>query len=258
MEKYFDTHVHLDHPWIADDIQDVLARAAGAGVAAMVTIGMGNSCQASLALSETYPQIWASVGLHPTMAREWNDDLENSLRQWLKLPKVVAVGETGLDYYKKTKSPHPVQKEVFRRQLQLAAEYELPVIVHVREAVEDTIKIIREYAPLPRGGVMHSFPGSLQAAMECVAMGFKIALGGPVIHDRLAQETAAGIPLECLLLETDCPRPWLAPHPYGNQPNQPHFISLVAQEIARIRGISLEELSQATWTNACELYDILL
>ncbi len=256
MAKLFDTHVHLDHPWIADQLDDVLAEAKKAGVAAMVNVGVdAETCHSSVALATAHANIWASVGLHPTRASQWIPEYGKMLEELIQSPRVVAVGETGLDYYKDL-SPRNVQQDVFRRQLQLACEHELPVVIHTRDAVEETLKIVSEFTPLPGGGLMHSYPGQLGEAKEFVNLGLMIALGGPVVYQPHSQEVAQWVPLDVLVLETDCPRPWIVEHPYGDQPNQPHFIRLVAEKIAQIKAIPLEQVVAATWANACAFYNI--
>ncbi len=256
MVKFFDTHVHLDHPWIADQLDDVLAAAEKAGVAAMVNVGVdSDTCHSSVKLATGHQHIWACVGLHPTRASQWTPEYGKMLGELIKEPRVVAVGETGLDYYK-DQAPRYIQKDVFRRQLQLACEHEMPVVIHTRDAVEETLKIVSEFTPLPGGGLMHSYPGQLAEAREFVRLGLLIALGGPVVYQPHSQEVAQWVPLDRLVLETDCPRPWIVEHPYGDQHNQPHFIRLVAEKIAQIKDISLEQVAEATWANACTFYNI--
>lgn len=256
MLRIIDTHVHLDHPRLQGDIPGVIAEAKRAGVVRMINIGHDfASSRESVALAKQHPEVWAVVGIHPHSAKDWRGDTLACLENWLKEPRVVAIGEIGLDYHYDF-SPRPVQQEVFRKQLELAQKLKLPVVIHLREAAQETLNILQEFSPLPRGGVMHCYSGSVELARELVDLGLYIGLGGPVTftNARKVKEVAAVVPLERLLLETDCP--YLAPHPHRGKTNQPAWTALVAQEIAQIRGIKLEEVAKTTWQNANRLFGL--
>ncbi|NLF83440.1 MAG: TatD family hydrolase, partial [Candidatus Gastranaerophilales bacterium] len=191
--------------------------------------------------------------VHPSEAKGWQDSHLDELRKYARHEKIVAIGETGLDYYH-DKSFIDTQKQAFRAHLQLAREMSLPVMIHDREAHADTIAILKEFPDVK--GVMHCFSGSVEFAMECINIGYYIALGGPVTFKNAhkPKEVAAKVPLDRLLLETDAP--FLAPHPYRGQTNEPAYIKLIAEEIARLRGITIEELADATTANAEKLFKI--
>jgi TatD DNase family protein len=167
----------------------------------------------------------------------------------------VAIGETGLDYYW-DKSPKEVQQEVFRRQIRLAKELKLPIIIHNRDATEDIVSILKQEQASEVGGIMHCFSGSVETAKECIGMNFYISLGGPVTfkNAKKPKEVATEISLDHLLVETDCP--YLTPHPYRGKRNEPSYVSLVADEIARLKEISVEEVRRKTFENACAIFQI--
>lgn len=257
-----DSHAHLDDPAFSPDLGLVLARAQAGGVAVMVAIGCGlESCRAALELAGRYPQVYAALGFHPHDARNLGaGDLEE-LARLARHPKVVALGEMGLDFYRNL-SPRESQVEAFRAQLELASRLGLPVIVHSRQAQEETWAILREWAvkrqesrPL---GVMHCFSGDLALARRYLELGLLISLAGPVTYDnaRRAAEVARGFPLEGLLVETDCP--YLAPAPYRGRRNEPGYLVATVERIAQIRGCPPEEVARATAENALRLFSISL
>lgn len=254
MSHLIDTHVHLDDPRLRRQLSQVLAYAAAMGVARMINIGHNmESSRASLALAREHENIWAAVGVHPHSAKDFTEEDMVRLENLAKDAKVVAIGEIGLDYHY-DHSPRPVQREVFRRQLELARRLDLPVIIHQREAVQHTLECLAEFAPLARGGVMHCFSGSVEVMKSCLDLNLHIGLGGPVTfkNARKPKEVAAAVPLDRLLLETDCP--YLAPHPHRGKTNQPGYLPLVAAEIAAIRGVSPAEIAEACWDNARALF----
>ena len=178
------------------------------------------------------------------------------MRPWLQHEKVVALGEMGLDYHW-DKSPKDIQKEVFRKQIRLAKKVKLPIIIHNREATADIIEILKEEKAEEVGGIMHCFSGSPEIALECIKMNFYISLGGPVTFKNAKQpkKVAELVPLDRLLIETDCP--YLTPHPYRGKRNEPAYVKLVAQEIAEIKGKTLEEIGAITTENAKKLFGII-
>ncbi len=252
----FDTHVHLNAEQFEEDLSEVIARAQEVGVTNMVVVGFDRpTITKAMELVEEYDFLYAAVGWHPVDAIDMTDaDLE-----WIESltahPKVVAIGEMGLDYYW-DKSPKDIQMEVFRKQIRLAKKVKLPIIIHNREATADTVSILQEEGAAEVGGIMHCFSGSVETAKVCVDMNFYISLGGPVTfkNAKKPKEVAAEVPLDHLLIETDCP--YLAPHPYRGKRNEPSYVKLVAEQIADIKQISVKEVEQATTANAKKLFGI--
>jgi TatD DNase family protein len=249
-----DTHVHLNLKAYRKDRPEVIARAHGAGVAFMVNVGFDLvTSRGSIELAEEHEFVRASVGLHPHSASDLNDDLFAQLSELAAHPKVVALGETGLDYYRDL-SPRDDQKWAFRRQIGLARELQLPLIVHNRDALDDTLAILDDEGASEVGGVMHCFPGDAAYAERVVELGFHIGIGGPVTYSargRLAR-VAEAVPLNWLLLETDAP--WLTPEPHRGGRNEPSYVALVAERVAEIRGMSVEDLARATTGNSARLF----
>lgn len=256
MSELIDTHVHLDDPRLREQLVQVLDFACQMKVGKMINIGHDlESSVASAALAGEHANIWAAVGIHPHSASELDKDSLNQLAKLAEAPKVVAVGEIGLDYHYDY-SPRPVQRQAFVAQLDLAAKLGLPVIIHQREAVADTLSILTDAGPLPHGGVMHCFSGSVEIMRQCLDLNLHLGLGGTVTfaNARRAKEVAAAVPLERLVLETDCP--YLAPHPHRGKTNQPGYLPLIAAEIARLRAIDADQLIAACTENAKTLFNI--
>lgn len=255
-EMLFDTHAHLNAEQYDEDLQEVIERAQEAGVSKMVVVGFDRPTIAkAMELAEEFEFIYACVGWHPVDAIDMTDADLAWIEELAQHPKVVAIGEMGLDYHW-DKSPKDIQKEVFRKQIRLAKKVKLPIVIHNREATADIIEILKEEGAEEVGGIMHCFSGSPEVAKECVKMNFYISLGGPVTfkNAKKPKEVAAEIPLDKLLIETDCP--YLAPHPYRGKRNEPSYVKLVAEEIAEIKGISLEEVAEVTTRNAKKLFAI--
>ncbi|MBS4193438.1 TatD family hydrolase [Bacillus sp. FJAT-49705] len=253
---FFDTHAHLNAEQYNDDLREVIDRALGEGVSRIVVVGFDRpTIEKAMELSEQYDFIYASVGWHPVDAIDMTNEDLKWIEELTQHPKVVALGEMGLDYYW-DKSPKDIQKQVFRKQIQLAKKVKLPIIIHNREATADIVEILKEEGAEEVGGIMHCFSGSPEIAKECVEMNFYISLGGPVTfkNARKPKEVAEAIPLEKLLIETDCP--YLAPHPYRGKRNEPSYVKLVAEQIAEIKGVTLEEVAEATTSNAKKLFGI--
>ncbi|WP_444685773.1 TatD family hydrolase [Alkalicoccus luteus] len=249
-----DTHVHLNADQFADDVDDVIRRAQEAGINKMVVVGFDTkTINLAMELIETYPFLYAAVGWHPVDAVDFDDDKLAWLEELTRHPKVVAVGETGLDYHW-DKSPHDVQKEAFRKQIALAKKVKLPLIIHDREAHEDITAILREEEAAEAGGIMHCFQGDEEMAKACLDMNFYISFGGPVTfkNAKLPKEVAKIVPDDRLLIETDAP--YLAPHPYRGKRNEPAYVRLVAEQLAELRGITYEELAAQTTKNAETLF----
>lgn len=252
----FDTHVHLNAEQFSEDLNEVIDRARLEGVQNMVVVGFDRpTILKAMELIEEYDFIYASIGWHPVDAIDMRDEDLVWIEELAKHPKVVAIGEMGLDYYC-DKSPKDVQQDVFRKQIQLAKKLKLPIVIHNREATADIVTILKEEKAAEVGGIMHCFSGSVEVAKECVEMNFYISLGGPVTfkNAKKPKEVAQEIPLNKLLIETDCP--YLAPHPYRGKRNEPSYVKLVAEQIAELKGLSYEEVSQVTTENAKILFGI--
>lgn len=252
----FDTHVHLNAEQFEEDLEGVIERAKSAGVSNVVVVGFDRpTILRAMELVEQYDFMYASVGWHPVDAIDMRDDDLKWIEELSGHPKVVAIGEMGLDYHW-DKSLKDIQKEVFRKQIRLAKKVQLPIIIHNREATADIVEILEEENAAEVGGVMHCFSGSAETAKKCVDMNFYISLGGPVTfkNAKKPKEVAAEIPLDRLLIETDCP--YLAPHPHRGKRNEPSYVKLVAEQIAEIKSISLEEVEEATTRNAKKLFGI--
>ena len=264
MPSLCDTHVHLDLNDFSNDRGDTIARAADAGVDFMLNVGFDlETSRSSIELAGSYDSIYASTGLHPHDATKYGGDLADELRRMSEHSKVVAIGETGLDYYRDL-SPRPAQKAAFREQIRLAKDVGLPLIIHNRDALEDVLTIVDEERAGEVGGVMHCFPGDAEYAREVVARGFHVGIGGPVTYSKRGRlvEVARTVPRTRLLIETDSP--WLTPEPYraeargrGARPrNEPAYVAAVAKAIAGIRGVDVEDLAKATKGNAMRLFGI--
>jgi TatD DNase family protein len=235
-----DTHAHLD--LLEQDVGLALAEAEAAGVAGVITVGIDlQSSRRAVEYSEFFPQVHAIIGLHPHDASKLDNLMLRELEQLAGDPRVVGIGETGLDFYR-DRSPHKDQEKAFRAQIELAGELSLPVVVHDREAHSDTLRILRDYQPFENGLVMHCFSGDLEMALACIEMGGYISVAGPVTftNAKKLQETVREIPLQRLLVETDSP--FLSPHPFRGKPNSPKMVLLVAEKVAELKGIPVEEL----------------
>lgn len=249
-----DTHVHLDLDAYDGDREDVVARARAAGVGLMINVGFDlATSRASIALAEAHEFIYASVGVHPHDAATVTDEILEELRRLAAHPKVVAVGETGLDYHRDL-SPRDAQKSAFRSHIRLARDVGLPLIVHNREALRDVLRIVDEEGVPEAGGVMHCFPGDTAYAEEATGRGFHVGVGGPVTYSARGRlvGVARSVPLNRLLLETDAP--WLPPVPHRGKRNEPAYVALVARAVADIRGLSVADLARATTGNALRLF----
>lgn len=247
--ELIDTHAHLDHEWFDQDRADVVRRAQEEGVGVIITIGADlPSSEAAVRLAETYPGVYAAVGIHPHDAKTANEAAYARLKELAAHPKVVAIGEIGLDYYYDY-SPRDVQRDVFIRQLALARETGLPFVVHNRDASDDVMAVLREYGQgMP--GLLHSFAGSPAMAEECVAMGYYISVGGMMTFKNAdaVREAVAVVPLERILLETDAP--YLAPVPLRGRRNEPAYVRHVAEFLAKERGLTPQEVARVTTANA--------
>lgn len=286
----FDTHAHLHDPWIGDDLPEVMARAKEAGVEQIVTVGCSlQDSQNALAVAEQYENVWATVGLHPHDAKDWSPELESEFRELAAHERVVAIGEIGLDFFRNL-SPHDAQYRAFEAQLALADDLGLPVVIHSRDAHEEAYSVLSEWAqshspptppgqmsregsssPLaPRGemsrsdrggsarqhpiGVIHCFSGDVYLAHRYHDLGFLISFAGPVTYpkNRDLREAAGSLPLEAIVVETDCP--YLSPQPARGKRNEPANIRHTANKIAEVRDESIEVVIERTSLNALRLF----
>ena len=253
---YIDTHVHLNADQYEADVAEVIERALEAGVEKMVVVGFDRkTINKAMELTEQYPFIYAVVGWHPVDAIDCTEEDLKWIESLAAHPKVVGIGETGLDYYW-DKSPKEVQQQLFRKQIRLAQKVGLPIIIHNRDATADVVRILQEEQAEKTGGIMHCFGGSVETAKECIRMDFSISLGGPVTfkNAKTPKEVATEISLDHLLIETDAP--YLAPHPFRGKRNEPALVTLVAEEIARLKGLSVEEVAARTSENALKRFNI--
>ena len=251
----FDTHAHLDDRAFDTDRAALLSQLPGLGLALVMNPGCSlASSRAAAALAENYDYVYAAVGSHPDAADEVTEDVLEQYRQLARqCPKVRAIGEIGLDYHYED-IPREIQQRAFRAQMALARELELPVIVHEREAHEDGMRIVEEFPQVT--GVFHCYSGSLEMAKVLIRRGWYIGFGGVLTfkNARKAVEAASQIPLDRLVLETDCP--YMSPEPFRGRRNDPGRLHLVAERLAQLRGLSAEEIENITLENGKRLYRI--
>ena len=252
--RLVDSHVHLDDSKFDPDREAVIERALAAGVAQMMAIGTGHGppdLETAIRQAERYPFIVATIGVHPHDASKATPETFARLRELAAHPKVVAIGEIGLDYHYDF-SPRDVQQSVFRKQLEIAAEHGKPIVIHSRESWADTMALValvgQALSPANRG-ILHCFTGDPQQAREALALGFHLAFGGVLTFPKAeaVREAARITPEDRLLLETDCP--YLAPLPHRGQRNEPAFVVEVARRLAEVRGSTLEEIAAQTTHN---------
>src|SRR5512145_115883 len=247
-----DSHAHLEMKEFDADRNDVIERARLAGVECIVTVGTNLSLsRKALSVARQYHDIYATVGVHPHDVAKAGDKTFDELKTLAEDPKVVAYGEIGLDYFRNI-SPREKQVEMFARQLELACELKLPIIIHDRDAHEQTLRMVKESKV--RNGVFHCFSGDWAMARQCLDLGFYLSVPGVVTFDKSQklQEVVRHAPLDWLLLETDCP--YLTPAPYRGKRNEPAFIVQTAQKVAQIRGLSCEEVAQTAAQNTRRLF----
>ena len=251
----FDTHAHYDDSQFDPDREELLAALPENGVGLVVNPGCDiPTSRQALALAEQYPHVYAAVGYHPENCGPYVPEELDILRSLAKHPKAVAIGEIGLDYYWEENPPRDFQQQVFRAQLQLAQELDLPVIVHDREAHGDSLAIIKEF-PAVRG-VFHCFSGSAEMAKELVKLGWMISFTGVLTYKnaRKALEAAAAVPLDHLMIETDSP--YMAPVPNRGQRNDSRNVAFICRKLAEVKGISPEESERITWENGKRFFRI--
>lgn len=251
-----DTHVHLNADHYDEDLDEVIERAREAGVTHFVVIGFDNkTIDRTMTLIDKYDDVYGVIGWHPVDAIDCQDEDLARIEELSQHPKIVGIGETGLDYHW-DKSPKDVQKEIFIKQIEMAKRVNLPIVIHNRDATGDVVDILEEHGAEEIGGIMHAFSGSPEIADRVLKMNFMISLGGPVTFKNAKQpkEVAMHVPLDKLLVETDAP--FLTPHPYRGKRNEPAYVKLVAEQIAELREVSYEEVAKATSENAKKIYNI--
>lgn len=250
-----DTHCHLDLEAFDADRSAALDRARSAGVRAFVVIGFApERWRTALALAESTPDVFATVGLHPTEAARYDEELERALTGAASHPRVRAIGEIGLDYYWDA-APRPLQREVFLRQIRLAKALDLPFVVHQRDAAEDVLAVLSDAGP-PHQGVMHCFTGDIDYARACLELGMYLGVGGIITYPRAnaLREALRWAPVDRLVLETDSP--YLPPVPYRGKRNEPAYLFAIAAKLAEIRGVPIREIARITTENAVRLFGL--
>lgn len=254
-----DTHCHLDFDAFDDDRTEVIERTQQAGISKIINPGIDLATSSEIIrLSETNPKIFAAVGIHPNSALTWEKETKNELQQLARHPKVIAIGEIGLDFYR-DRAPKDLQISILKEQLDIANELKLPVILHSRHAETEILDImdnwIAEHRPVSSApGVLHSYGGDEQTAHRAINMGFYIGITGPVTfrNAEQLQHIVTKLPLKNLLIETDAP--FLAPHPYRGKRNEPAYVRLVAEKIAMLKNQPLERIIEQTTANAKRLF----
>ncbi|HEY5556772.1 TatD family hydrolase [Acetobacterium sp.] len=252
-----DSHAHIDEEKYDNDREEVLENARAAGIELIINPASDEeSSRRAVALSEKYPMVYAAVGFHPHDAKSYNFKAHGQmLREWAKKDKVVAIGEIGLDYHYDL-SPRDIQQSVFVDQLMIAKEIALPVVIHNRESMEDMWRLLKEHFSPEVGGVMHSYSGSVEMARIFLDMGFYLSISGTITfkNARKLPEVVAMMPLNRLLVETDSP--YMTPTPHRGKRNEPAYVRFVAEEVARIRGMSIESLEEITTENTKRVFGI--
>ncbi len=246
-----DTHVHLNSPELFPIIEQIIQSANAVGVERFFVIGYDfESSQKAIEIASKYPQVYAVVGVHPTEILK-----SKPIDELLPHPKVVGIGEIGLDYYWDS-VPRDVQKKEFERQIKLAYEYSLPIIIHMRDATADTLEVLRDNKQYLTKGIMHCYGGSVENTADFIDLGFYISLGGPVtfVNAKTPKEVAKIVPANRLLIETDSP--YLAPHPHRGKQNSSVYLPLIASAIANLRGTTVEEIAELTTANSKDLFGV--
>jgi len=250
-----DTHAHLNHPKLLGQLDDILVRARSAGISNVIVVGYDiATSETAVQLAEAYENVWAAVGVHPHDAKHVTNEYLTTLRMLAKSNKVVAVGETGLDFYRDL-SPRQVQKEAFERQLDLADELDLPAIVHCRDAQEAVLSILERRDQ--KGIVWHCFDGNAEQAMRATAAGVTLGIGGRLTYRSAGQlrEVTTQLPLDSIVLETDCP--YLTPEPMRGNDNEPAYLAVIAEYLATERCVENEEVERITSLAARSIFSLI-
>lgn len=249
-----DTHAHLDFPEFSDDLDAVLQRAKDKGVREIVTIGIDlASSRRAADIARAYPEIYATVGVHPHGARELSKETLSAFEGLARKERVVAIGEIGLDYYR-NRQPRPIQRRCLQQQMELACMVGLPAVFHIRDAFVDFFEIIEDYRLRLPGGILHCFSGDWKTAKACLDMGFYLSIPGTVTFPKaeIQQEVVRRAPLDRILLETDAP--YLAPIPFRGKVNEPAYVYYTAEKIAELRACPVEEIGRQTSMNARAIF----
>ena len=251
-----DTHAHIHDSAFAGDAA-VVERARAAGVTRIIDVGCdAETTRAAVAQADAHPEVWAVIGIHPhESSRYLADERLEAIRPYASHPRVVAVGEIGLDYAKMHSSKED-QQLLFRRQLRFASEIDKPIVIHCRDAYEDVKRILREEMKLPLRGVMHCFSGSIEDARDFLEMGFVISFAGPVTFPNAEglRRVASEVPIDRMVVETDCP--YLTPVPYRGKRNEPSYVRHTAERIAALRGLSPEKFAETTTATANRVFGL--
>ena len=250
----FETHAHYDERAFDSDREELLAALPENGIGGVVNISASwRGLQETLSLMERYPFIYGAIGIHPDSVGELTDERMDLIAGYCDLPKTVAVGEIGLDYHWDVE-PRDMQKYWFVRQLHLAIEKKLPVVIHSRDAARDTFDIMKKEHAGHEGGIIHCFSGSAQMAVDYVRLGYHIGVGGVVTfkNGRVLKEVVKAVPIERIVVETDCP--YLAPVPFRGKRNSSLYLPYIIKEIASLKGLTPEETEAATFKNALDVY----
>ena len=253
---FIDTHAHLFFPNFNGELDQVLERAKTAGVSKIIVPGTDLATSAlAVELADKYEEIYAAVGIHPHDTKEWKDELINEIRNLAAHKKVIAIGEIGLDYYYDF-SPKKIQINAFEKQIELAVELKKPIIVHNRESNDDIMEIIRSYKGSGLRAQFHCFAGSVEDARELVEMGHFISFPGNITFKKMdsLRKVLSAVSIENLLLETDSP--FMTPEPYRGKRNEPAHVSLVAEKVAEVHNITIEEVAKRTNANAHKLFGL--
>ena len=255
----FDTHAHYDDEAFDEDRDQLLSSMKDGGVGCIVNVcASAGGFDGTLKLMEAYPFVYGAVGVHPDDAEIMTQDTLDEIRRFSHMEKMVAIGEIGLDYYwHKEESEHQRQQEMFRAQMDIAREEKLPFMIHSRDAADDTLNIVRDYMKKDMsGGIIHCFSYSPEIAAEYLKMGLYLGIGGVVTfkNAKKLKEVVAMAPLSQIVLETDCP--YMSPEPFRGKRNDPGKLYRMAERLAEIRGISVEEVRAATMENGKRLYRI--
>lgn len=251
-----DSHAHLEMPDFNRDLKEVIKRARDSGIEYIFTVGTERKdWQKAIKIAETYPFVFAILGVHPHNAKEIDDETYSELRNLCKNSKVKAYGEIGLDFYRNL-SPREIQIKRFVEQIKLAKELGLPIVIHDRDAHEETIEILRSEKANVFGGIIHCFSGDYEMAKQCIEMNFYISIPGSITFKNASGlvEVVKKIPLESILIETDSP--FLTPEPFRGKRNEPSYVRFVAQKISEIKNVSFEKVAEATSNNALKIFQL--
>jgi TatD DNase family protein len=254
--QLIDSHAHLNDSRFSPDLPQVLQRAREAGLIAIVNVGFDlGSSRLAVSMAEEHADLYAAVGVHPHDASDLDDEALSLLRRLADSPKVVAIGETGLDFFRNL-SPPPVQRKAFERTIQLAAELGKPLIVHCREAQDEVLQVLDASLAPGQTVIMHCFAGGVEFAEQCLQRGFYLGLAGTVTYPKAhaLREVAALAPPDRLLIETDCP--WLPPQGHRGERNEPAYVLQVAEVVAKEREVSVEEAAAITAANAQRVFGL--